>query len=637
MLSGKGAFYIILITLITFANNVSTLNCFICGDANLDEFGECSTQFQYDCTNYSKRFNDNEDIFCRTTRQKAINNTYTIMKECISESDHFKTFPKKASKFNEECDLVDINGMEVAYCLCRSGDYCNQKPISEQFIKFEEEHPELFDNDDTDSTLKASSNDINMKTMSENNDLKRHPSNDNLEKNTGIDKDVLPASFIKTSFPITDISPNKPIIPENVNGKKFGNGLNNIKKIIPSNEELYCYQCAQGKLEDEDSDCTESKIVDCSSLSTASVSGKNYCFTRQIILGKQKNAVEKMCVSHEALIQEYGNDVKIDKCETSENGKIRYCVCKENECNKNSISLQISKEMMLTNKEINSKTNTLKIESSNVEPIKAIVNQRLSCSICSQSDLTHATADCSNQLSTECPTNGDKKNFCLTRQTQLSSGLFNIEKRCISEVEFRENFPEEQLHNSELQVGCASVFDGFVNYCICDTSNCNKEALIGQVQKINNINEFSSDNDNKIKESTNNEKKIQQSTTTTIVNSKLPQIEPINSHSILVPVKGNSLDKPILTSKATSVKGFNDVENNETKLLNINKVNNDNDDENTTKSIFDLNRDRLEKWKESEVYSTAMSGKILSTFSFTNLLIFVIFAYILSLLLNNEL
>uniref|UniRef100_A0A0K0ESS2 UPAR/Ly6 domain-containing protein n=1 Tax=Strongyloides stercoralis TaxID=6248 RepID=A0A0K0ESS2_STRER len=632
MLSGKSAFYFILINLILFANTVSTLNCFICGDSNLDEFGECSTQFQYDCTNYAKRFSKDEEIFCRTTRQKAINNTFTIMKECISESDHFKTFPKKTSKFDEECDLVDINGLEIAYCLCKSNDFCNQKPISEQFIKFEEEHPELFDNDDTISTSKVSPNGMSIKTINENNDLKRHPSNDNLEKNTGVDKDVLSTNIMKTSFPITDISSNKPIIPENINGKKFGNGLNNIKKIVPSIGELYCYQCAQGKLENEDSDCTETKIVDCTSLPTASLSGKNYCFTRQIILGKQKNAVEKMCVSHEALIQEYGNDVKIDKCEISENKKIRYCVCKENECNKNSISSQISKEI----NEINSKSNTFEVESSNVEPIKAIVKHHFSCNICSQSDLTHATGDCSNQLSIECPTNNGKKNFCLTRQTQLSSGLFNIEKRCISETEFRENFPDEQLHNSELQVGCASVFDGFVNYCICDTNNCNKDALIRQVQKINNLSESSIDNNKSIL-STNNEKKNSQLTTSQITNSETPQIDSINSHSILVPVKGNSLDKPILTSKATSVKGFNDVENKEIKLSNLNRVSNDNDDENTTKSIFDLNRDRLEKWKDSEILSTAISGKKLSSFSYTNVLIFLIFFYILSVLLNNEL
>uniref|UniRef100_A0A0N5BM17 Activin_recp domain-containing protein n=1 Tax=Strongyloides papillosus TaxID=174720 RepID=A0A0N5BM17_STREA len=635
---GKITLCILLINLLSSANIVSTLNCFICGDSNLDEFGECSTQFQYDCTNYGKRFSGSEQIFCRTTRQKATNNTYTIMKECISESDHYKTFPKKASKFAEECDLIDVNGLEIAYCLCKSNDFCNQKPISEQFIKFEEEHPELFDNDD--GTQKSASPDINMATINENNDLKRHPSNSRLEKNNEADKDALPSNIMIPSFPITDISPNKPIVPENVNGKQFGSGLSNIKKItsLNGNNDLHCIQCAQGKLEDEDSDCTQTKIVDCNSLPTSSSSGKNYCFTRQIILGKQKNAVEKMCVSHEALIQEYGSDVKIDNCEISENGRIRYCVCKDSECNRNSISSQITKHMMIvSNKEMTSKVNPVKIESSNIQPIKPIIKQHLTCNICSQSDLTHATADCSKQMSSECPSNNDKKNFCLTRQTQLSSGLFNVEKRCISEKEFRENFPEEQAYNKELQVGCASVFDGFVNYCICDTNNCNKEPLIGQVQKINNLGGLFTDT-NKNPSSIDSDKEAKYETTTKSTTLK-SHIDNANSEPILVPVKGNAFDKPILTSKATSSNGFNDFVNNEVKLsksFNNNNVKIEEDgDENTTKSIFDMNRDRLEKWKENEILSTVMSGEKKSNLSLMNFLLIILFTYSLTIILNN--
>lgn len=65
------------------------------------------------------------------------------MKECISEQDHYKNYPQKGYSIDEECDLVDVQGVEMAYCLCRS-DHCNKNPIAEQFMDFEKKHPELF-------------------------------------------------------------------------------------------------------------------------------------------------------------------------------------------------------------------------------------------------------------------------------------------------------------------------------------------------------------------------------------------------------------------------------------------------------------------------------------------------------------
>ncbi|PIC43652.1 hypothetical protein B9Z55_004309 [Caenorhabditis nigoni] len=46
------------------------LQCYICGDAGLDEFGECSSQFQYDCNDYARRFPPTEKIYCRSTRTR---------------------------------------------------------------------------------------------------------------------------------------------------------------------------------------------------------------------------------------------------------------------------------------------------------------------------------------------------------------------------------------------------------------------------------------------------------------------------------------------------------------------------------------------------------------------------------------
>lgn len=59
------------------------------------------------------------------------------MKECISETDHYSRFPEKGYPLDEECDLVEIHGQEVAYCVCRSKG-CNQNPIADQFMAFEE-------------------------------------------------------------------------------------------------------------------------------------------------------------------------------------------------------------------------------------------------------------------------------------------------------------------------------------------------------------------------------------------------------------------------------------------------------------------------------------------------------------------
>lgn len=60
------------------------------------------------------------------------------MKECISERDHYRMFPRKSYPLDDECDLIEIESVETAYCLCRHDDFCNGKSISDQFIAFEE-------------------------------------------------------------------------------------------------------------------------------------------------------------------------------------------------------------------------------------------------------------------------------------------------------------------------------------------------------------------------------------------------------------------------------------------------------------------------------------------------------------------
>jgi hypothetical protein len=45
--------------------------------------------------------------------------TYTVVKECIAESAHYSTFPRKVYDLEKECDVVKVEGLEVAYCVCR--------------------------------------------------------------------------------------------------------------------------------------------------------------------------------------------------------------------------------------------------------------------------------------------------------------------------------------------------------------------------------------------------------------------------------------------------------------------------------------------------------------------------------------
>lgn len=91
------------------------------------------------------------------------------MKECISETDHYSRFPEKGYQIDDECDLVDVQGQEIAYCVCRQ-PLCNRQTVADQFMAFEEvcfvsvsvsinfslqKHPELFGEVD-DSGEKAS-------------------------------------------------------------------------------------------------------------------------------------------------------------------------------------------------------------------------------------------------------------------------------------------------------------------------------------------------------------------------------------------------------------------------------------------------------------------------------------------------
>lgn len=83
----------------------------------------------------------------------------------------------------------------------------------------------------------------------------------------------------------------------------------------------------------------------------------------------------------------------------------------------------------------------------------------------------------------------NEKTYCLTRQTQNGKGAFIVEKKCVTINEFYKNFPEEEhltlsIKDSTLKSKCASTYDGYVNFCICDENECNIKSLPKQAAEM---------------------------------------------------------------------------------------------------------------------------------------------------------
>ncbi|KAK6738843.1 hypothetical protein RB195_020752 [Necator americanus] len=363
-----------IIILSLFPVSVYSLSCYICGDSNLDEFGECATQFQYDCQSYASRFPTDETIYCRTTRHRAANNTFTVMKECISEQDHYHTFPNKGYPIDEECDLVDVQGEEVAYCLCRNQNLCNKPPIADQFIAFEEKHPELF-GDDPAVTSSIPSGPAPLAIPHPNSAKVGFgapqvplppiiPINDPRAKTHVTETDIrraqLPIREKVTDAGLTAVEPPVPP-PENMDFFKLSpaqagqaqfvgsigmnrhavavqpsSGSSNAPKAARMPTELKCAQCGQSGLRTLDADCERQTVTRCQESDAV-------CFTRQIIASPGQNAIEKMCVSWQAVQAEFPS-ATMDSCDESNDGRVRYCTCRTDECNFSPISLQISKD-----------------------------------------------------------------------------------------------------------------------------------------------------------------------------------------------------------------------------------------------------------------------------------------------------
>ncbi|ULU03963.1 hypothetical protein L3Y34_017036 [Caenorhabditis briggsae] len=541
-----------------------SLQCYICGDAGLDEFGECSSQFQYDCNDYARRFPPTEKIYCRSTRTRnSTSKTYTIMKECISERDHYTKYPQKGYSIDEECDLVDVQGVEMAYCLCRS-DNCNRNPIAEQFMDFEKKHPELFGDIDEQPaaappapprappTFRSGEAPLKIQPLPAEmvpnlpqasfaapilnppaivpvNDLRPQPQSKSSEI-IEIRRSQLPsrASGIETEI---SNQPQRPIsnsreteIPlMNLPAQTISQGtFVGSGQIVPkppqlptkevSSSTMRCIQCGDGSLRNANEECKRQVQVECDS-------ERSLCFTRQIELGNGMYGMEKMCVLPEQLVNEFGELARNEGCGSSNAGRVQYCACSSPICNQ----LPLAQQRQLLTAIAPSRSKTVpdlptpelpipqpprfaEIPAPPTNPppppppptnpptpppppptttrapqkpiIPSVVHRpqmpSLICITCGEANMSDPTADCSSSTEEAC---GVEAKFCVTKQTQISTSSFAMEKRCLSEVEAAVFLPGEKLAE-----GCATSEGGLVNYCICRGNTCNRPSLLQQAQ-----------------------------------------------------------------------------------------------------------------------------------------------------------
>lgn len=69
--------------------------CYVCGQTNLKPPGECTTQFQYDCSTLSAATSQRgSKLFCRTTRSK------------IGESKYIYYFSNSTNMCDKRIDTV---------------------------------------------------------------------------------------------------------------------------------------------------------------------------------------------------------------------------------------------------------------------------------------------------------------------------------------------------------------------------------------------------------------------------------------------------------------------------------------------------------------------------------------------------
>ncbi|EPB73400.1 hypothetical protein ANCCEY_07515 [Ancylostoma ceylanicum] len=496
--------------------------------------------------------------------------TYTIMKECISEQDHYHTFPNKGYPIDEECDLVEVQGEEIAYCLCRNQNLCNKPTIADQFIAFEEKHPELFGDAESSTAPPAVPTGAAPLPLPMPSAAKVGfgaplvapppiiPINDPRAKLPGIESEIRRAQ-LPTREHMPDFSVatgDNPISLENGNlfhlkpsaasqGQFIGSiGMNRHAVAVPpappapptmkpakSFPELKCAQCGQTGLRSADADCEKQTVVRCQDSDAV-------CFTRQITIGPGQSAVEKMCVSWQAVQAEFPS-AAMDSCGDSSEGQVRYCVCTTDECNSMAISLQITKDFPVEmlpppvrtaepepalpplpaspvarvpsgaagslqpehtpsiivpvpstssrmeemdsnaqdrsqDKAVNSVQLAKEPSGRELQSSSAVKPHFLKCSACVESGMTDPTADCSTSAPAMCSAHEE---YCLTKQTQNDDGTFTMEKRCVAQTSL-----VSLTESTDVKKGCATANGGMINYCLCQGDLCNQDSLLAQAQ-----------------------------------------------------------------------------------------------------------------------------------------------------------
>ncbi|KAL7074719.1 hypothetical protein ACQ4LE_005936, partial [Meloidogyne hapla] len=596
---------------ILFIKTVNSLNCYICAEDGLDDEGECLDSFPFSCNGYARRFDQNEKMFCRTTRHKAINGTFTMVKECIIESAHYATFERKPQKIDVDCDIQLVDGFEVAYCICNT-PLCNYPSIAEQFAEFENGHPELFDDVSSIESIELNKS-IEQKSVTEinkNNEKMREDEEENKEE--FLENQTIPKSeenqrninqemeekSEQSNRQILDNSPERERIGEleqqkellkefssstiepttkedfinnewnNNNNEeeeekeiiiKQNNFNNNLllttpkisTKLFSSNlilerpkqkslevdtslngdilasgaqlgllPELQCMQCKEETNNTKiNAECHSQIVVSCPDLSKQiNGIGRPFCITRHFWIEPGGNlTVEKNCLTERKILEEYGSYRAVDLLNGANRDEAacldfrpsltgqqqRLCVCSSSQCNKVSLSEQMSFGIrkIAEHDEMENRENTNKIQTTTIKdkttteitesPVEEII-EALNCAVCVDNELTDANADCRTVRTINCAkqlTNNEKQ-YCITRQTQNNKNSFIVEKGCMSKTQFSLLFPDEiseQNIGNELPLGCASTHNGYVNYCICDNQMCNRYGIAQQAETSRRI------------------------------------------------------------------------------------------------------------------------------------------------------
>ncbi|VDL61835.1 unnamed protein product [Nippostrongylus brasiliensis] len=504
---------------------VYSLSCYICGDGNLDEFGECSTQFQIELfpllsLKTIKLMNLALWPSCGEPGDME-SDTYTIMKECISEQDHYHNFPNKGYPIDEECDLVEVRGEEVAYCLCRNHNLCNKPPIADQFIAFEEKNPELFGDVDPPASHSVPKGHAPLALAVPS--VPSHafvappippppivPINDPRSRIPGIESEIRRAQLPTRERSSEDGASAGGSIPFPEYLNEFHLARSSPSQGGPSSM-LKCAQCGQTDLKSEDADCDRQLTVQCSDPDSV-------CFTRQILLGAGEWPM---------MVKEFATDPLPPLVRTNPSGRLPHLAAPElplmapappafpaklpelqppviaavpaiHPVHKEppSLSAAMSEEKLAVHEPAPPPIEPIvhhgggfkpEIHTENNRHEQAVAAQipevaepstpqkaSLRCSACLETGITDPIADCSTSAPATCSSHEE---YCLTRQTQNDQATFTMEKRCISEA-----MVASFIKSSDVKVGCAIAEGGLINYCLCQNDLCNSDSILAQAQ-----------------------------------------------------------------------------------------------------------------------------------------------------------